>query len=85
MKYKLKNKLCEVNNNQSLAYMKNLILRKYTAKFQALRAKMKMIYAQYVDLQCQFFKELNDAELKVTQDIQKSIQQNKRKNPFRTT
>lgn len=83
MNYKLKKRLTEINNNQSLAYMKNLILRKYAAKFQALRAKMKMIYAQYVDLQTQLYKELHEAELKVVQDIQKSIQQNKKKNPFR--
>lgn len=84
MKYKLK-LFNESNNNEMLRYMRNLIMKKYAAKFQALRAKMMMINAQYAELQAQLFKELHDAELKVNDDIKKSIQQNKRKSPFHTS
>lgn len=49
--------------------MKSLILKKYYAKFAALKAK-------YTDLQFQMYKELSDVEIKYNEDIKKSIAKN---------
>lgn len=69
MNKKLKTSLREVNLNPSLSYMKSLILKKYYAKFAALKAK-------YTDLQFQMYKELSDVEIKYNEDIKKSIAKN---------
>lgn len=68
MKYKLK----EVNQNQTLMYMKNLIISQYAAKFAALRSK-------YCDLRVQLFKELREVEQQYNDEIRKSIESNKPK------
>lgn len=52
--------------------MKTLIIKKYAAKFSALKAK-------YCDLQLQMYKELSDIELKYNQDIRDSIKQNNKR------
>ena len=78
MNYKLK-PLNESNVIIDVQSKKSLVTEKYKAKLNIIRAKMNQLQTEYRLTVASYQEELK----KIDDEVQKSIDQNNKKNPFR--